>query len=289
MKFSGIAFITLLVALFSATEAQHVGKAEGVNTVRKLKKNKSRKNNSGPTKSEKAEKRREEIIGDCSELSGRTLTFDTDFKTNEKTVLAFPCSTGYLSNHAANRDLLKDARKAINDAGAELGLEDVDCYALCDIDNNSYVTEALFGKDSIEDEFDNADVFCDADDGILQQITAPSAFNTGNDGTLSACRCDETESIDGADPVYEADKYVAGCERCSGTVSFTLGICYSSADFAPEVATKAPGKTKTEATKIPKALGGDIEDEEEAYLDFEEVVEDEEEEEAPTTRWFRWF
>ena len=151
-----------------------------------------------------------EFIGDCSQLNGATIVADTGYDVNQNIAFTYPCSGGYLRNFAANMNLFDDVRHAINEYGHDMGI-DADCANLCDIDNGSYGTTSSSGSGSLADLEDGVgDLFCDEDDGILQDNSA-AGFDASD-----PCACDP-------------GTYIAGCGHCSGVITFNIKTCANTA------------------------------------------------------------
>jgi hypothetical protein len=165
-------------------------------------------------------------------LSGTSFNVTTGYDLTETTIYTYPCSGSYLRFHASNINLQDDVAAEINRVGKEMG-STADCSALCDIENGSYDTVEKTGSGTIAD-FPNSDIICDADSAWLDN----EDFVPGADGE-SQCRCDP-----------DGDGYVAGCSTCTGTVSFSVGLCLNTEAFIDTTA--APIETADEeATRSP--------------------------------------
>ena len=159
----------------------------------------------------------------------------TGWEVDSEVAYTYPCSGGYVTNFAANDQLLKDVRGAINERGRDLGIK-ADCANLCDVDNGSYKlvgkdtsNEAVTGQRSIAEVYPRkiAEIFCDEEFGVLNNDNPnrDDAFNTGPNNDLNACRCDPDDELGGG-------KYISGCYECEGVLTFSVKSCLDSSDFS---------------------------------------------------------
>jgi len=148
-------------------------------------------------------------------LSNKEFEVATGYDLTETTIFTYPCSGSYLRFHASNYNLQEDVAREINRVGKEMG-STADCSSLCDIDNGSYDTGDKTGAGTIAD-FANSDILCDANSPLLN---SNGDFELGANGE-SQCRCDP-----------DGDGYVAGCGECTGFVTFTVGLCLDTSEFA---------------------------------------------------------
>jgi len=174
-------------------------------------------------------------VGDCSKLSFSDFEITTEWEVDSDVAYTYPCSGGYATNFAANNQLLKDVRGAINKAGRELGIN-ADCANLCDVDNKSYKLvgddtpdAAVGGMLSIADVYPSkiANIFCDPVFGVLNDFNPDrdDAFDNGPNNDLNACRCDPEDKEGGG-------KYISGCYECAALVTFSVKSCLDSSDFS---------------------------------------------------------
>jgi len=180
-------------------------------------------------KSDKSPKAKN-FIGDCSVLSGAEFEITTGWEVDSELLYTYPCSGGYAPNFAANDQLLKDVRGAINNSGRSLGI-DADCANLCDVDNGSYELvggDAITGRVSVADVYPSkiANIFCEPVFGILNEFNPArdDAFNNGPNNDLNACRCDPDNKKGGG-------KYISGCNQCEGSLKFKVKSCLNSSGF----------------------------------------------------------
>jgi hypothetical protein len=140
-------------------------------------------------------------------LSGKSFEVATGYRLTGKTIYTYPCSGSYLRFHGSNINLQDDVAAEINRVGKEMG-STADCSALCDIENDSYDTVTKTGSGTIRN-FANSDIICDPESAWLDN----EDFEPGENGE-DQCRCDP-----------DGDGYVAGCAKCTGTVSFSVNLC----------------------------------------------------------------
>ena len=155
----------------------------------------------------------------------------TGWEVDSEVAYTYPCSGGYVTNFAANDQLLKDVRGAINERGRDLGIK-ADCANLCDVDNGSYELvggDAITGRVSVADVYPSkiANIFCEPVFGILNEFNPArdDAFNNGPNNDLNACRCDPDDELGGG-------KYISGCYECEGVLTFSVKSCLDSSDFS---------------------------------------------------------
>jgi len=183
-------------------------------------------------------------VGDCSALSFGDFEIATGWEVDSEVAYTYPCSGGYVTNFAANDQLLKDVRGAINERGRDLGIN-ADCANLCDVDNGSYKlvgkdtsNEAVTGQRSIAEVYPRkiAEIFCDEEFGVLNNDNPfrDDAFNTGPNNDLNACRCDPDDELGGG-------KYISGCYECEGVLTFSVKSCLDSSDFSKSAKDKKLG------------------------------------------------
>jgi len=185
--------LLLLLLLLQATER------------RQQRKSKKGKNSKGDIK---------QFLGDCAPLSQKTFTTPVEWTVTQESVFQYPCSNGYVANFAANTGLLDAVRTKINEEGRSLGLKNTNCANLCDINNRAYVPSPATGKDSLADTLQNPGLYCNFDNGLLNNSPIAN-FNKGVNGDENACRCDPPT-------------YLSGCSVCSATITFSLGECLTS-------------------------------------------------------------
>lgn len=202
MRFS-IVSIALIAASFSVTEAQ---------IARQLKKGKSDKKTN-----DRKTARRNALIGNCSALANTSFEVETGYLLDDQIIYTYPCSGSYLRYFGSNYNLLRDVYATINKKGREMGI-DADCATLCDIDNGSFDTVEKNGEGSLFG-LENSDIFCDPDDGILNDRTQIRNNDFDNPSGGNACDCDP------------AGGYVAGCLYCYGKVTFRVNTCLDSSTF----------------------------------------------------------
>ena len=150
----------------------------------------------------------DEFIGNCAaaladyeDANGELFYAHTGYDLTPEITFTYPCSAGYLRNFAANENLFDDVRHALNDALSSSG---ANCANLCDIDNGSYATPEAEGFGTIANLGGGVgDLFCEG--GVLAANSQAGFSDT------TPCDC--------------TDSYLAGCEHCSGTVTFKVKSC----------------------------------------------------------------